>query len=70
MPEHVDVDRKGESGARADALDQAIDGIGRERTAALSGEDEGRIKGLPGQLTQYAHAATRIPRPDPATPSS
>jgi hypothetical protein len=25
---------------------------------------------LPGQLTQYAHVATRIPRPDPATPSS
>jgi hypothetical protein len=69
MTQHVNVNRKGEACARADALDQPIDRIGRERTAALGGEDEGRIKGLLAQLTQYARVATRIPRPDPATPS-
>jgi hypothetical protein len=33
MAEHVGVDRKGEAGAIADALDQSVDGVGRERAA-------------------------------------
>jgi hypothetical protein len=42
MAEHVNVNRKGEAGARADALDEFVDRIGRERAAALGGEHEGR----------------------------
>jgi hypothetical protein len=45
VPEHVGVNRKDEATAHADALDQPIDGIGRERpprsvakTKALSGK--------------------------------
>jgi hypothetical protein len=34
MPEHMRVDLEGESGALADALDQAIDGVRGERPAA------------------------------------
>jgi hypothetical protein len=34
VAQHASVDRKGEAGARADALDVAVDGIGRERAAA------------------------------------
>ncbi len=54
VPEHVSMHWKGEACARADALDQAIDGVGRERAAALSGEDEGRVRRLPAQLAQGA----------------
>jgi hypothetical protein len=35
VAEHVRVDLKGEAGARANPLDQAIDGIERKRAAAL-----------------------------------
>jgi hypothetical protein len=47
MAEHMSVNWKGEAGALGDALDQAIDGIGRERAAALGGEDEGAVGELP-----------------------
>jgi hypothetical protein len=33
VPEHVRMDRKGEAGAVADALDQSLDGVRRERSA-------------------------------------
>jgi hypothetical protein len=46
-PRHVGVNRKGEAGALADALDQPIDGVGCERAAALGGDDEGRVRRLP-----------------------
>jgi hypothetical protein len=63
MAEHVGVDRKGEFGAAADALDQPVDGVGGERTAALGCEDEARVRGLPPQLAQHSHlvAAERVP---------
>ena len=35
MPQHVNVNLEREAGALTDALDQAIDGIGGERRAAL-----------------------------------
>jgi len=43
VPQHVGVDRKGEAGANTDTLDEFVDRIRRERTAALGGEDEGRL---------------------------
>jgi hypothetical protein len=49
------VYRKGETGAGADALDQPIYGIGRERAAALGGKDEGRVRRESAQLAQGAH---------------
>jgi hypothetical protein len=38
----------------ADAFDQAVDRIGRERAAALGGEDEGAVGELLAQLAQDA----------------
>jgi hypothetical protein len=35
VAQHVGVDRKGEACALADALHQAVDGVGRERPGAL-----------------------------------
>jgi hypothetical protein len=46
MSKHVRMDQKGEAGALADVLDEAIDCVRRERPAALGGEDEGRIRGI------------------------
>jgi hypothetical protein len=46
------MDRKGEAGAGTDALDEPVDGVGRERTAALGGKDERTVGELPAQLTQ------------------
>jgi hypothetical protein len=44
VAQHVNV-HGGQSGSlAADALDEAIDGIGRERAAALGREDEGRLR--------------------------
>jgi hypothetical protein len=56
--------RKGEAGAIADALDEPVDGVGRERAAALGGEDEGRVRELPAQFAQRSHlvAAQRMRR--------
>jgi hypothetical protein len=51
MAQHVGMDGEGKTGAHADALDQAVDGVGRERPAAFGGEDEGRVRALPAQLT-------------------
>jgi hypothetical protein len=59
MAEHVSVDRKGEAGAAADALAQPIDGIGRERAAALRGEDEGAVGQLPPQHAQGSESRRR-----------
>lgn len=53
MPNHVGVDRR-QAGTLADALQMAADGIGRERAAALGGEDEGAVRELPAQLAQRA----------------
>ena len=39
VPQHVDVNLEWKAGALADALDQAIDGIRGERSAALSFKD-------------------------------
>jgi hypothetical protein len=48
VAEHVGMDQKAEAGALADALDQAVDGVGRERTTALAS----------------CGASTGCPRPD------
>ena len=40
VAQHVGVNRKSESGALADALDQLVDRIRREWAAALGGEHE------------------------------
>jgi hypothetical protein len=34
VPEHAGVDLKGETNALADALNEPVDGVGRERSAA------------------------------------
>ena len=47
--------REGEAGALTDALDELVDGVGRERAAALGGEHKRRIGKLPTQLAQPAH---------------
>jgi hypothetical protein len=43
VAQHVNVNRKREAGALTDALDQPVDGVGRERAAA-SDEDEGAAR--------------------------
>jgi hypothetical protein len=58
VPQHVGVHRKGKTGAGADALDQPVDGVGRERAVALDGEDESR----PG-IAGAARAALAPRRP-------
>ena len=70
VPEHVSVDRKGESSTRADALDEPVDRIGREPAAALGGEDEGRDRGMPAQPTQRGggESAARGPSHVPSNP--
>jgi hypothetical protein len=55
MAQHVGVDGEGKTGAHADALDQAINRTGGERTTALGGEDKSRIGRLPAQLAQRSH---------------
>jgi hypothetical protein len=56
------VNRKGEASARADALDQPIVSVRRERAAALSREHEGAVGGLPSQLAQRPNlVATPLP---------
>ena len=52
IAQHVRVDRKGEACAGINALDQPVDGVGRERAAALGGEHKRRIGELPAQLAQ------------------
>ena len=39
MAQHVEVDGKWNAGPLADDLDQPVDGVRRERRAALGGED-------------------------------
>jgi hypothetical protein len=46
MPQHVAVHREIKAGALADALDQPIGGIGRERTAALGRKDVAPVREL------------------------
>jgi hypothetical protein len=57
MPKHMGMDGEGEAGALADALDEPIDGIGRERVAAFGGEHEGRVPELRAQLAQRSDFA-------------
>jgi hypothetical protein len=59
VAEHVGVHRKGKTGARADALDVTVDGIGCERIIAFGAEDEAAVRELPAQL---ASARTSSPR--------
>jgi hypothetical protein len=56
VAQHMGVDRKGEAGAHADALDESVDGVRRERAAALGGEDE-----VPAQLAQRSHLQRSLP---------
>jgi hypothetical protein len=41
--------------ALADALDEPVDRIGRERAAALRGEHERTVGKLPAQLARRSH---------------
>jgi hypothetical protein len=59
MAKHVNVNRKGESGWGADALDQSDDGIRRERPAAFGGEHKGAVEILPAQLAQRSTSSPR-----------
>jgi hypothetical protein len=52
--QHVRMNQKGKASALADALDQPVDRVGRERAAALDGEDESRVRALSAQLAQGA----------------
>ena len=52
MPKHVTVNREGKARTLADPLDQPINGVGRERTAALGRKDEAALGELPAQLAQ------------------
>ena|SRR6476660_4895874 len=52
MPKHVTVNREGKACTLADPLDQPINGVGRERTAALGRKDEAALGELPAQLAQ------------------
>src|SRR5450631_780280 len=54
MPQHVEVDRKRKLCARADGLDQPVDGVWRERRAALGGEHIAAVRMLPAQCRQRA----------------
>ena len=54
MPEHVGVNLEVEAGALTNALDQAINCIGRERAVPLRREDEAAVGELPAKLAQCA----------------
>jgi hypothetical protein len=46
VPEHVNVDREAYLGLSAQALDVTVQGIGRERRAALAGENKLGVRAL------------------------
>jgi hypothetical protein len=52
MPQHVDVNREVKAGALANALDQSIGCIRRERTVPLGRKDIARVRKLPVKLAQ------------------
>jgi hypothetical protein len=58
ITKHVSVDLERQAGALTDPLDQAIDGVGRERAAALGGEHEAAVRELPAQCAQGSHFIT------------
>jgi hypothetical protein len=53
MAEHMGVDQEGEASSLADALDEAVDGVGGERPAPLCLEHEGPLR-IPLQFAQRA----------------
>jgi hypothetical protein len=53
MPEDLAVNREDEAGALTNALDQPVDGVGRERAAPLGREDEATVWELPMKLPEY-----------------
>ena len=59
MPEHVAVNREGKAGTLANALDQPINGVGRERAAPLGREDEATVGKLPAQLPECPNRRKR-----------
>jgi len=54
MPQHVEMHRQGKAGPLADDLDEPVDGIGRERGAALGGEDVAAVRIFLAQRGQHA----------------
>jgi hypothetical protein len=62
MTQHVRMYREVEASPFANALDQTVNGVGRERTAPLGAEDEVAVRELPLQLTQcpYFVAEKRV----------
>ena len=68
MAQHVDMNLKGEAGALADALDQAIDGIGGEGRAPLGLENsrshrDSQQSRRPGETGSFAFVPPYVPRP-------
>jgi hypothetical protein len=52
VAQHVGMDREGEAGTRPDALNQLINGVGRERAAALGRKDKARSRGIAAVLAK------------------
>jgi len=53
MAQHVEVDGKWNAGPLADDLDQPVDGVRRERRAALGGEDHSRCRDIPSAAPAF-----------------
>jgi hypothetical protein len=58
VPEHVAVNLEREAGALTDALYKPIEGVGRERPAALGGEHIPAVGILPVKLAQRPEFVT------------
>jgi hypothetical protein len=52
------MNRKGEASARANALDEFVDRIRRERAAAFRGEDLGRARRLQALLAERTRVSS------------
>jgi hypothetical protein len=57
VAQHVGVDGERQARPLADALHQSVDRVARERAAALGGEDEGRIRGMPARSSRSARTS-------------
>ena len=57
VAQHVSMDPERQLGALANGFHEAVDGVRRERTPALSLEDEGARR-IPLQLAQHAQFIT------------
>jgi hypothetical protein len=62
MAQHVDVDAKRQRRSLPNRLNLAVHCVSGERSTALSGEYEGRVRKLPAKLAEHTHfiAAQRM----------